>query len=43
MFVNNVKPYRDIPSIKNFNHVLQDLKFLNSAAEISMINYALPL
>lgn len=36
MFVHNGKTY-DIPSIYNFNHILKDLAFFNSAADITTI------
>jgi hypothetical protein len=37
MFVYNVETYNNVPGMQNFNHVLQDLTFFNSAAEITTI------
>jgi len=37
MFVYNGETYNNVAGIQNFNHVLQDLTFFNSTAEITTI------
>jgi hypothetical protein len=37
MFVYNDETYNKIPSILNFNHILQDITFFNLTAEITIL------